>query len=191
MFDILNLMLLGASAISAPYDLIPDANYVYPAKGEVAFVSLSQTWRHDATTCHFTGLMAPFARDWEEIRDDGFAQIKLPPEPDKSIGYAYVINKKSCPGQPDEVLFNTAEKNFPFMMQDPKGTMMFREIKLYTRSLESQKEADWPKWLPQVLKLIEKSAAANPAAKEFLDFTKQAAEASKIANKEVQPVTIQ
>lgn len=89
------------------------------------------------------------------------------------------------------MIFNTAELNAPFMLQDPYGMMMFKENSLYTTSIGGQKESDRPKWLPQVMKAIEKAAATNPAAKEFVDYTKQAAESSKVPNQQNKTVQVQ
>lgn len=175
MFDILNLMLIGAHIAGSPFAVYPDEAFLYPRKSEVTSVSFHQGNRPDATTCHFHGFMTAFARDWTETVDDGFTVTTLQPEPDKKIGFAYIIYKKSCPNKADEMLLNTAEFSVPFMVQEQNGVTMFKGNSLYTTSIAGKKESDRPKWLPQVLKLIEKAAATNPAAKEFVELAKQTA----------------
>lgn len=174
MFDVFNLMLLGASML-ANITLYPEADTMpYPKEGSVTSVSFHREWWRDDGKCHFHGVMVPYARDWEERVNDGVTETVLPPEPDKIAGMAIIVNRKECPGKPAEAMFRVhTELRAPWHRY-------FAVAQIQATELSSLREDQRPKWLAQVMKTIEGSAANdNRSAKEFLEFTRQALAAKR------------
>lgn len=135
----------------------------------VEFRAVSFIWS-DVYPCRFTGVAVPFERDWEEVVDNGYTKTTLPPEPGKIYSYAIIINKKSCPGKEPEHMFSTGSWTGAFAnLGVPKG------VKFMAQGLSKDAERQ-PKWLPQVMKVVQDAAETNQAAKGFIDFTSSAAQ---------------
>lgn len=172
MLDIIaNVLYIGAVTISEvnlypTHDVAPQELH---AIAPVEFRAVSTIWS-DVYKCRFYGVAIPVERDWEEVVENGYVKTVLPPEPGKVYTYAVLVNKKSCPDKPDEHMFSTGTEMGNYAKLGlPKG------IKFIATGLSKEPERQ-PKWLPQALKVIEDAAEANPAAKEFLDFTASAAQ---------------
>lgn len=182
----LDLLIAGAIAVGLDFTLHPDDFYVYPRAGEVAYVSFHIDKRKEDGACKFTGLMTPYERDWVATVDNGITEQQLPPEPGKVAGYAVVINKKACPGKPDEAMLSTAEA-IPvvrFSADNPRKIPLLPSAHLQAVSVAGKKESELPKWLPQVMKTIEAAAETSKDAKAFVEFSREAAKAGKVANTE-------
>jgi len=178
MLDALNILngLFLVGVVASNITLYSDADYIHAEPGNldsVTAVSMHREWWRDDSKCKFSGVMVPFARDWPETVKYGDFETVNPPEPDKAVGQAFIINRKVCPDQPDEAMFRVAEgwrnsgkllEKHHFAAQDLYGT----------------REEYRPKWLPQVLARIERVAQHDEQAKAFLDFT-AAATAAKAA----------
>lgn len=182
----LEALYLGLVISGLNLELYSEMDVAYPAQGQVAQVSFHREWWRSDAKCRFTGLMVPYARDWEETRDDGFTQTTLAPEPDKIAGYAFVINKKTCEGQPDEALLNVDEAlaGARKVWQDTAKTKILKKYILHSVSLQGRAPSELPKWFPQVMKTIEAAAATSKDAQAFVEFSREAAKAGKVANAE-------
>ena len=178
MFDPLTLLnglfLVGIAA--SDITLYSDADYIQadPKNREsVTVVSMHREWWRDDSKCKFTGLMVPFVRDWPETTKLGEFEHVNPPEPDKTAGQAFIINRKSCPGKPDEAIFRVADKW-------RNNGKLLEKHHFAASDLSGMREEHRPKWLPQVLARIERVAQQDERAKAFLDFS-AAASAAKVA----------
>ncbi len=180
MLGFLDLLYLGAMMV-ANITLYAEHDLQYPDLGEVAAISFHREWWRDEGKCRFRGLLVPYARTWEEETKNAFLEAVLPPEPDKTAGVAVVVNKKECPGKEPEAIFRVAS-------QVGERRVMKGLFKVPAADLGSIPEAERPLWLPQVIEIIEKNAATNPDARDFLDFTQQALEAAEAAKAESDPL---
>jgi hypothetical protein len=124
-----------------------------------------------ARDCRYYGIAVPYARDWEIVSENTLTNTKtvLPPEPGKIHSYAILINKKTCPGkEPERMLIGGS---------DQSGTGIFRNIGLIKRESFmatdiSANPKEQPKWLNQVMKVIEAAEPTKPFVKEFLDYSR-------------------
>lgn len=170
MLDILNGLFLAGVMISN-ITLYSDADFIRPEQGNrdtVTAISMHREWWRDDSKCRFLGVMVPFVRDWPETVKQGDFETIDPPQPDKTAGQAFIINRKVCPGQPDEAMFRVAEG-----WRNP-GKLLEKHH-FAAQDLHGMPEASRPKWLPQVLSRIERVAQYDEQAKAFLDFTAAAA----------------
>lgn len=170
MLDIFNAMYLMAMMV-ANITLYSDQDYIYPTEREsVVAVSLHREWwREDGNgKCKYTGVMVPFARDWEEVikHSESFDTV-LPPEPDKTAGYAFIINRKIC-GDKVEAVFRSAA-----VIGFGKGFLYKHYFPAF--DVTEMRPDQQPKWMAQVLHRIERVSASNVEAKSFIEFNKAAA----------------
>jgi hypothetical protein len=180
MLDILNIIFIGANLLAdiALYNSVDTA--MPPLGTGVAEIN----FRHEGYTlfnlsvppsedgkCHYTGLAVPFDRTWDEVVNNGSVEMVLPPEPGKLVGHALIFNKKTCPGKEPEAMFRVATRFLPLMNKSSlqKGYLT-HGIQLSNMPADQR-----PKWLPQVMEAVVKAAEIEPAAKAFLEYTKQAA----------------
>lgn len=168
---IVNAIYIGALTVSeinlmATQEVAPqELHAVVP----VEFRAVSTIWS-DVHSCRFTGVAVPVERDWEEVVDNGFVKQVLPPEPGKLYTYAIIINKKTCPGKDAEHMFSTGSWTGAFTnLGLPKG------FKFMALGLSKEAERQ-PKWLPQVIKVVQAAAETNPVAKDFLVYNMSIAE---------------
>lgn len=172
MLDIaLNLLYVG---IVVATKLVATGDVPLPPRNEVIQVEFRPAvpfWSASAD-CRYTGVMVPYARDWEEVVDNGYVKTTLPAEPDKIAGYAILINKKSCPGQTPEAMFTTATWAGGFL-----GNVGITKGVTVTGNSVSKEVAMQPKWLPQALATIEKATETSTPAKAFLADLPQSSEA--------------
>lgn len=119
--------------------------------------------------CRFYGLAVPYERDWEIVSENTMTHTKTmqPPEPGKIHSYAILVNKKTCPGkEPERMLIGGSSQSSPFMNLGirERHKVMFTEI-----SPDKEKQ---PKWLPQVMRVIEEAETTQPVVKDFLDYSR-------------------
>lgn len=126
-----------------------------------------------ARDCRYSGVVVPYERDWEVVSENTMTHTKtvLPPEPGKVHSYAILINKKTCPGKAPERIFIGASG---------KTRSLFGEVGIIkgdtiTATDISAKPEEQPKWLPQVMKVIEAAEPTQPIVKEFLDYSRTGA----------------
>lgn len=126
-----------------------------------------------ARDCRYYGIAVPYERDWEIVSENTMTHTKTvqPPEPGKIHSYAIIINKKTCPGKEPERMFIGASGKTRSLFGEVgiiKGdTLMATDI--------SAKPEEQPKWLPQVMKVIEAAEPRQPFVKTFLDYSRAGA----------------
>lgn len=167
MFDILNLIFLGATLVSN-ITLYSEGDYQFnttlESRDSVTLVSTyREFWREDGEgKCAYKGLMVPYVRDWEEVihsREGG--DTVLPPEPDKTAGQAFIIHRKECKGKDPEPVLRVAAIKRTF------GSYL-KQHTIYAEDVLAMKPEDRPKWLGQVVSRIERVAQSDETAKAFL-----------------------
>lgn len=146
-----------------------ELHQVLPYEGK-PIVSYFSAERH----CRFTGVAVPYERDWEIVSENTMTHSKtvIPPEPGKIHSYAVIINKKTCPDKEPERMLMGGTQMTGSLFGANRGIVenvkvMFTEI--------SKDPASQPKWLPQVMKVIEAAEPAQPFVKEFLNYSRAGA----------------
>ncbi|WP_126223537.1 hypothetical protein [Burkholderia ambifaria] len=113
------------------------------------------------TSCTAEGVMLPYARDWEETVQRGREEVVLPPEPDTTVGQAYIVTKMKCKDKPEEHVL--------LVDQDYRAvTRIAEDHTLTAQAYFGLKPDQRPKWFGQVIKRLERAAATNPSAKQAL-----------------------
>ncbi len=178
MLDALNILngLFLVGVMASNITLSSDADYVHVEpenRDTVTAISMHREWWRDDSKCKYLGVMVPYVRDWPETIKHGDIETVNPPEPDKTAGQAFIINRKVCPGKPDEAMFRVADgwRN---------SGKLLEKHRFAAQDLYGMREEYRPKWLPQVWARIEQVAQHNEQAKAFLNFT-AAAVAAKAA----------
>lgn len=178
---IFQLLFMGVTSAVPELVLITDENYSFPAERDaVVAVSYHLDWYKSDSECKFTGLMVPFSRDWTVEVDNTYSKSVVAAEPDVTAGHAFVINKKSCPGKEPEFVFRVDETSWVNGKAKP-GALKWaaRQTMLDFRSM---REDQRPKWFKQVMARIERVAASDQAAKDFLAFQSIGLEQMKAAS---------
>lgn len=137
---------------------------VVPFEGK-PIVSYFSAERH----CRFHGVAVPYERDWEIVSENTMTHTKtvMPPEPGKLHSYAILINKKICPGkEPERMLLGGSGQTSPWKHL---GIIEGDKVMMSSISQETEKQ---PKWLPQVMRVIELAEPTQPFIKEFLDYSR-------------------
>ncbi|KVP39962.1 hypothetical protein [Burkholderia ubonensis] len=168
MLDLLNGVFLAATLLSN-ITLYSDQDYNFATDREavVAVSTHREWWREDGNgKCKYTGLMVPFVRDWEEVVKHGEIETVRAPEPDKTAGHAFIINRKVC-GDTVTPVFRTAEINRTW-----SGFLYKHSIVAF--DVADMRPDQRPKWLEQVLHRVERVSAHDEKAKEFIEFNKTA-----------------
>lgn len=124
-----------------------------------------------ARDCRYSGIAVPYERDWEVVSENTMTHSKtvLPPEPGKIHSYAIIINKKSCPGKEPERLLIGASKMTGALFNNNLGII---KRDSFVATDISAKPEEQPKWLSQVMRVIEAAEPAQPFVKEFLDYSR-------------------
>lgn len=125
----------------------------------VTAVAFHTQWYHKDTKCRYTGVMVPYVRDWPlEIQHGEDTQV-IPPDLEHTAGQALVLNKESCPGEPDKAVFlvNDVQRNFGRIV--PAGDFHFDDP-------DTTKPEYRPKWLKQVMQRINRVGQTDPVAAE-------------------------
>jgi len=170
MLDVLNILngLFLGSTMLANITLYSDADYeiqrTYEIRDVATLISAHREWWRDESKCKFIGLMVPYARDWPETIRNGEIETVLPPEPDKVAGQAFIINRKVCPGKPDEAIFRGADR-----WRNPG--IFLEKHQITAEDLKGMKPQDRPKWFEQVMARIERVSRNDAQIREFLQFT--------------------
>lgn len=164
MFEFFNAVFLAATLLSNIV-VYSDGDFPFPQEREsaVAVSMHREFWRDDGNgKCKYTGIMVPYVRDWEEVVKHGDIETVLPPEPNKTAGQAFIINKKVC-GATIEPVFRTGA------ILSAKGSLLYKHS-FAAFDVTEMKVEDRPKWLEQVLLRIERVAAHDKHANEFVRF---------------------
>jgi hypothetical protein len=119
--------------------------------------------------CRFHGLAIPYERDWEIVSENTLTHTRsvIPPAPGKVHDIAILINKKTCPGKEPERVFLSGSAPDGIWNYGGKGLGW----KILLTSVGKAPE-DQPKWLPQVMKVVEAAEPTQPFVKEFLDYSR-------------------
>jgi len=168
MLDFFNAVFLAATLLSNIV-LYSDQDYPFPDEREsVVAVSLHREfWREDGNgKCKYTGVMVPYVRDWEEVVKNGEIETVLPPEPNKTAGHAFIVNRKVC-GSTVEPVFRTGA------IFGTSGRFQYKNS-VTAFDVTEMREDQRPKWLAQVLQRVERAAAHDDKAKDFIQFNKTA-----------------
>jgi len=149
MFTLLDLAFTavnGAVALLSSITLYPMNDIVFPEQREaVVAVEMHREWWRDDGACTFKGIAVPFVRDWPEEIADGEGTRILPPEPEKTAGYAFVITQKVCPQKADENILRLGDTRLLV-----KTFYKTRNTQVFAAN-EMLQEEDRPKWLYQVI----------------------------------------
>ncbi|MBC8745342.1 MULTISPECIES: hypothetical protein [Paraburkholderia] len=155
-----------AGALVGSVILWPDQTYpLHKAPEEremVEVVGFHPQWYKADSKCHYTGLIVPYVRDWPETVRRGQEDEVLPPDLEHTAGHAVILDKKTCPGKAEESVFlvDAVERNFGFL---GGGT------DFHFDDPDTIKPEYKPKWLPQVMRRIERVAEHDAHAKELLE----------------------
>jgi hypothetical protein len=174
LFSLMNLVYVGTVALADINLYTIDSVKIPPLHGVVAVEFETATgWLADKSkVCNYSSLMVPYERDWEEEVGSYDSKTIRAAEPGKIAGYAFVINKAKCPGKEVENIFSTIEWHTVLRPGHPLGRQQYFQAQALRPNPDSQ-----PKWLPQVVRVIEAAADTNPAAKAFVEFSRATAAA--------------
>ncbi|MFN4340916.1 MAG: hypothetical protein ACK4FE_02635 [Azonexus sp.] len=169
MLDALNALFLAANIIAQPIYTRNSVEITMPQLGQVAYGQTYKATLFGEPDCHYSGLVIPYERDWEEVYNEGTLQeTRVAPEPGKFAGYVYILNKAQCKGKPDQLIRHVYDCNSSRCNTVVKKDYVVKVLPL------TQDDVSFYKWLPQVMKRIEDASATNTAAKAFMDFNAQA-----------------
>lgn len=120
--------------------------------------------------CRFHGVAIPYERDWEIVSENTLTHTRsvIPPAPGKIHDIAILINKKTCPGKEPERVFLSGSAPDGIWNYGGKGLGW----KILLTSVGKTPE-DQPKWLPQVLKVIEGAESSQTFVKEFIEYSRE------------------
>lgn len=177
MLDILNVFFLATTIASQALAVVANAQNDIKMQENIKVyrIDMKQQAPMWVDKCLYNGVAVEYTRDWEEIQKS--TGTVLPPEPDKPIGYAVILTKEKCPGKEGRNIFTTGSK--PYKALFNRDYVILEGYRIDTVDYINQKEDFRPKWMPQVLKTIEKESSSNPAAAEFISEMKLRAEANK------------
>lgn len=156
----LNLAYGAATAVAPPIPVMVDETAIAPkALGETVQVRFYRHWLASDSDCKYFGLALPYARDWELIENEGQVyERRLPPEPNKIIGYAVVVDKKVCKdGVPQPVAYLGSTSG-------GWGGKIYEGSRVDISDLTKTPEANLPQWYPQVRKVLEALSKKQGAA---------------------------
>lgn len=161
MLPILDVLFVAGLAISSinlyPHDIQLKAGLDVSTE----FTAHREWWRGDGEgKCVYTGLVVPYARDWDEL--DEFNNVVRAAEPDIPVAQAILVNKKVCEGKPDEVIFRAGET------WGTKGILRPGNV-INVADMTEAKEDQRPKWYAQVLARVERMAQTDAKVKAFAD----------------------
>jgi hypothetical protein len=112
--------------------------------------------------CDYTGVMVPFVRDWAETLDEGKPTERvLPPDPDTTVGQAYIFTKVVCDGKPAEHV----------LLVDEDWRAVTRIADGHTINAQNYygiRPDQRPKWFDQVVARIQRVAPQSQVAQEAL-----------------------
>ncbi|WP_147289890.1 hypothetical protein [Crenobacter cavernae] len=175
-FDALNAFFLSSTLLSQSFNIVANADSDIKTQENVRVYSgsMRQQAPYGVEKCQYGGVMAQYARDWEETQKST-GDILLP-EPDKPVGYALIFTKEKCPGKEERPIFSTSSKLFyPFFGSD----YVIREgHRMDEVDYASQSERLRPKLMPQVLKTIEADTTKNIVAQNLLAEMKARSDAA-------------
>lgn len=134
--------------------------------------------------CTFSSLIVPYEQTWsEETRQgDGNVTVRLP-EPGKIAGYIAVVYKKSCPGLPDEPVLRAGRQatitgtgsilTRAFSVDKTTYFMNTWDAALNSQNMLIVKEAEQPKWWPQVIQRMVRLTSTDTGVKAALVYCQQ------------------
>lgn len=179
LFDLLNVVFISANLVAGS-QYAAEASYKYPKESEavVEIKAYREWWREDGKgKCQYTGLMVPFVRDWTMVvkENDGMER-ELPPDLETRAGHAIIYNQKICKDRPAEAVFRMGSTNARnFFNQLPEGGPVF------ISDFYDMKPEQIPQWLKQVTERIERVAAKDAAAQQFITVSAKDLENVKAA----------
>lgn len=101
MFEIFNLVgtaiQFGIYAIQPQIVMLNQHDVELPeVLMEVRPVEFQRMMNREDPICTWSGVLVPYARDWDEITETEYGQQVRKAEPDKIAGYAFILDKKTC-----------------------------------------------------------------------------------------------
>lgn len=165
MFELLNVLYLGATVAAQSLTIVANATSDIPFQEDVRIyaVRMKQQAPLWADHCLYDGVMVEFARDWEEVQP--ITGVVLPPAPDKPVGYALILTAENCPDKPERKIFSTGERFLPLF---GRRYVIRDGNRMDTLDYATTREELRPKWMPQVLRTLAADAGNNPVARDFL-----------------------
>lgn len=126
--------------------------------------------------CRFTGVAVPYERDWEIVSENTMTHTKtvIPAALGKIHEYAIILNKKTCPGREPERLFVSGSGSTAVW----KNIGLLEGRKIMVSTIGKAPE-DQPRWLPQVMKVVEAAEPTQPFVKDFLEYSRAGASEAK------------
>ncbi len=164
MLGIFDLIFTGVMLLSS-ITLYSTDDYEFPTKltAVVPVSGFREWWRSDGEgKCEYRGLMIPYTRDWEEVRQNGDAEEVIPADSTRVAGHAFLYNQRVCKGKEAETLLRGGD------FQRLYGKFQ-RSLSIQVGDLlEAEKPDNIPNWFPQVYERIKLVAQTDPAAADFL-----------------------
>lgn len=170
MLDVLNLLYLGAVVASPALYMGFSEEVPAPALHEIRTVTATRTPSRE--TCKNHGVIVAYERDWTEERQIGDGQVTvIPPAPGEIEGYAFLFNRRTCidkpPAQTNYLVWGDYSPTWSAKMFGWKGWNNGQHPPaLYDAGTTPPEQM--PRWLPQVLRVLESKAKTEPALAEFI-----------------------
>ncbi len=170
MLDVLNLLYLGAVIASPAIHMEMVAEVPAPALHQVQTLEMARFPTRE--TCRNHGIVVGYERDWTEERPIGDGQVTIiPPDPGKIEGYAFLFNKRTCtdkpPAQASYLIFGEYQPTWSAKLLGWKGWAPTHHHPVFYDTATTRPDLA-PKWLPQVLRVLEEKAKTLPEIARFL-----------------------
>lgn len=161
----LDVVHLAATATNQSINIVANADSDIEQQEGVRVYDISMTQQAPlwVKLCHYDGILVEYARDWEESQPG--TDIVSKPQPDKPIGYALLLTKERCPNKDERAIFSLGTKSFYGFN---KKYVIREGHRIDAIAYEDYRKDARPRWLPQVLNTVERSAPDNVAARNFL-----------------------
>lgn len=133
-----------------------------PVLHQVAKLKLGTGYK----ACAHEGLVIGYERDWTEERQTGDGQVTIiPPDPGKLEGYGILVNKRTCEDNSKSGLhFTVGEYNRGLFSRD----RIIEHRVVSGRDVTQLPPDQRPRWLPQVMRVLEEQNGKNPVVTEFM-----------------------
>lgn len=171
LFELVNLLGVANLAFNLiAVTITQEKDIRFEGRDAVVEIAGKTLWWTKTADCRYSGVVTPYVRDWDEKVMRGEQEVIIPATPDKFEGHAILINKKACKGMADEQVFYYND----MPGRPPKeGKFWIPVIKFATYELAGTNKDHIPRWYPQVMAKIMKSAETNEVARTFLAESKE------------------
>lgn len=116
--------------------------------------------------CTHEGLVIGYDQDWTEERQTGDGQVTIiPPSPGELEGYGILVNTRTCADSSKNGLhFTVGEYNRGLFSRD----RIIKHRGVSGRDVTQLPPEQRPRWLPQVMRVLEEQNGKNPVVTEFM-----------------------